>query len=81
VDSAHYRFSTDGGEAWSDWDMAACTGISGTAEIQTITASGVPFGQSREMANRIEFQIADMKGYTSTAIYTVHILYLPMVMK
>ena len=83
VDSAHYRFSTDGGEAWSDWDTATCTGISGTAEIQTITASGVPFGQSRETANRIEFQIADMKGYTSTAIYTVRsrLFYLPLVMK
>jgi hypothetical protein len=83
VDSARYRFSTDGGVSWSDWLVATCTGISGTTEIQTITASSVPFGQPRATANRIEFQIADVKGHTSTAIYTVRsrILYLPLIMK
>ncbi|MBL7064466.1 MAG: SpoIID/LytB domain-containing protein [Anaerolineae bacterium] len=91
VDSACYRFSTDGGASWSDWLVATCTDISGTTEMQTITAPSVPFGGAqgkpfgwpRETANRIEFQIADMKGYTSTAIYTVRsrILYLPLVMK
>jgi len=83
VDNARHRSSTDGGASWSDWCVAMCTGISGTTEMQTITASGVPFGQPRETANRIEFQIADMKGYTSTVIYTVHsrILYFPLVMK
>ena len=81
VDSARYRFSTDGGQSWSDWAVAACTGTSSTVEIQTITASAVPFGQPRETDNRIEFQIADMKGYTSTMSYTVRseIVYLPLV--
>jgi len=83
VDSACYRFSTDEGVSWSDWLVATCTGISGTAELQTITASDVPFGQPREMGNRIEFQIADVKGYTSTAAYTVYtrFFYLPLVFK
>ncbi|MDY6876974.1 MAG: SpoIID/LytB domain-containing protein [Chloroflexota bacterium] len=82
VDSALYRFSTDGAVSWSDWGPATCTGISGTNEIQTATVSGLPLGQPKEMANHVEFQIADMKGYTSTAIYTVPIrLYLPLVMR
>ena len=81
VDSARYRYSTDGGASWSDWATATCTGISGTTELQTITASDVPFGQPRRMANRVEFQIADMKGYTSTATHTVRsgIIYLPLI--
>ncbi len=71
VDSARTRFSTDGGVSWRDWITATCTGISGTNEVQTITASSVPFVYPRQTANRIQFQIADMHGYTSTAAYTV----------
>jgi hypothetical protein len=43
----------------------------------------VPFGKPTDIANRIEFHVADVKGYTSTAAYTVHIrlLYLPLVVK
>jgi hypothetical protein len=84
VDSAHYRYSTDGGQSWSGWLTATCTGSSGTAEIQTITASAVPFGQPRHTDNRIEFQVADMKGYTSSMSYTVRshwYMYLPLIMK
>ena len=105
VDSARYRFSTDGGVSWSDWSTATCTGISGTTETQTVTAASVSFdkasssdlrfsraiespkassfGQPRAAANRIEFQIADMKGYTGTAAYTVpsEFIYLPLVVK
>ncbi|MBC7250986.1 MAG: SpoIID/LytB domain-containing protein [Anaerolineae bacterium] len=83
VDSALYRYSTDGGLSWSEWLTATCSGNNGTTEIQTITASAVPFGQPRETDNRIEFQIADMKGYTSTMSYTVRseIVYLLLVMK
>jgi len=83
VDSARYRFSTDEGVSWSDWAPAACTGTSGTTEVQTITAPSVPFGKPTDIANRIEFHVADMVGYTSTAAYTVHIrlLYLPLVVK
>jgi len=82
VDSARYRLSTDGGLSWSNWAVAACTGISGTTEIQTITASAVPFGQPRETDNRIEFRIADMKGHTSSMSYSVRskILHLPLIL-
>jgi len=83
VDSGRYRFSTDGGASWSDWLVAACTGISTTVEMQTVTAPGVDFGQPRATANHIQFQVADMKGYTSTATYTVRsrIIYLPLVVR
>ena len=76
---------------WSDWETATCTGISGTTEIQTVTAASVSFdstsassfGQPRAAANRIEFQIADVKGYTGTAAYIVpsEFVYLPLVVK
>ncbi|MDY7042127.1 MAG: SpoIID/LytB domain-containing protein, partial [Chloroflexota bacterium] len=83
VDSASYRVSTDGGLSWSDWAAATCTGVSGTVEIQTITASAVPFGRPRETDNRIEFQITDVKGHTSSMSYTVrsNLVYLPLIMK
>lgn len=83
VDSARYRFSTDGGVSWGDWSEAGCTGISGTTEVQTIAASGVPFGRPRERDNHIEFQIADMKGYTGSMSYIVqsNLLYLPLIAK
>jgi hypothetical protein len=71
VNSARYRFSTDGGVAWSDWLTATCTGISGTTEVQTITAQAVPFGLPRTPSNHIQFRIADAIGLSSTAVYTV----------
>jgi hypothetical protein len=71
VNSARYRFSTDGGIAWSDWMTATCTGISGTTEVQTVTARAVPFGLPRTPSNRIQFRIADTAGLSSTAAYTV----------
>lgn len=83
VDSARYRFSTDGEASWGDWRAARCTGISGTTEIQTITASRVSFDQPWETGNHIEFCIANMKGYTSTVTYSVRsrIQYLPLVLQ
>lgn len=82
VDSARYRFSRDGGLSWSGWITAMCTGISGTAEVETISAPAVDFGQPWNSANCIEFQIADMKGYTSSVSYIVRsrILYLPLIL-
>jgi hypothetical protein len=71
VDSARYRYSSDGSASWSDWLAAECTGIGGTTEVQTVTASNVPFVRPSSMANRIQFRIADMVGLTSTAVYTV----------
>jgi len=84
VGSALYRYSTDGGQSWSDWLTATCTGDNGTAELETITASAVPFGQPRHSDNCIEFQIADMKGHTSSMSYTVRshwFIYFPLAMK
>jgi hypothetical protein len=71
VDSARYRFSEDGGISWSDWLTATCTGISGTTEVQTITTSAVPFSLPRTPSNRIQFRVADVAGFTSTATYVV----------
>jgi hypothetical protein len=71
VDSARYRFSTDGGASWSDWFTATCTGISGTTEVQTITTPAVPFGLPRTPSNRVQFRVADVAGITSTATYAV----------
>jgi hypothetical protein len=71
VDSARYRFSTDGGVSWSDWLTASCTGISGTTGVQTITAPAVPFGLPRTPSNQVQFRVADVAGITATATYVV----------
>jgi hypothetical protein len=71
VDSARYRFSTDGGGTWSDWFTATCTGISGTTEVQTVTAAAVPFDLPRTGLNQVQFRIADVGGLTSTSTYIV----------
>jgi len=82
VDSARYRFSTDGGLSWSDWATAACTGISGTTDVQTITAFDVPFGEPRAADNHVEFKIADMMGHTGSMSFTVRgrPVYLPLIL-
>lgn len=82
VDSARHRLSVDGGSSWGEWSVAACTGVSGTTELQTITAGNIALSPHLETAARIEFQIADMKGYTSTMSYTVQssVLYLPLIL-
>ncbi|MCP4539310.1 MAG: SpoIID/LytB domain-containing protein [Chloroflexi bacterium] len=71
VDSTRFRFSEDGGVSWSDWLAATCTGISGTNEMETITAPAVAFGLPRTPSNRIQFQVSDVAGLTSTASYVV----------
>jgi hypothetical protein len=71
VDGARYRFSKDGGASWSDWFAARCTGISGTNEVQTVTALAVPFGYPRTPSNRIQFRVTDMAGLTGAASYVV----------
>ncbi len=71
VDSARYRFSEDGGASWSGWLTATCTGISGTTDVQTITTSAVPFSLPRTPSNRVQFRVADVAGFTSTAAYVV----------
>jgi hypothetical protein len=83
VDSARHRLSIDGGSSWGEWSVAACTGVSGTTELQTITAGNIALSPHLETAARIEFQIADMKGYTSAMSYTVQssVLYLPLILQ
>jgi hypothetical protein len=83
VDSARYRFSTDGGLSWSGWAEAQCTGDGGTVELQTITVPAVGFGQPREQRNQIEFQITDMAGHVGSAVYVVRseTVYLPLALR
>lgn len=81
VDSARYRLSVDGGLSWGDWTPAACTGLSATVDVQTVTASAVPLSQSQEISGYIQFQIADMHGNIGATTYRVHrwTVYLPLV--
>ncbi len=71
VDSARYRISTDEGTSWGGWLTATCTGISGTTEVQTVTARMVGFGLPRTPSNRIQFQIADRLGQTGRVAFGV----------
>jgi hypothetical protein len=63
--------------------VAACTGVSGTTELQTIAADNIALSPHLETAARIEFEIADMRGHASTMSYTVQswALYLPLILR
>jgi uncharacterized repeat protein (TIGR01451 family) len=66
VESASYRYSTDGGASWdSPWLTATCSGDSGTTEAQTCVAASVPFGQNSRTMNVVEFSVSDMVSHTA----------------
>ncbi len=85
VDSAEYALSQDGGISWSEWRAAACTGVEGTTQTETVTADiqsslsgGVlaPFGETVTAevtgATHLRFRIADRAGNVSESpIYAV----------
>jgi hypothetical protein len=72
--SAYYSYSTDGGSTWSLWLPASCTGSDGSTDVETITASAVPFDQDSADQNQIQFEITDMAGNTGTSdVYTIQI--------
>jgi hypothetical protein len=62
--SARYRYSTDGGSSWSGWQAASVTGVNGSMNYETITASGVPFNKTSKDKNLIDFKIDDQAGNT-----------------
>ncbi len=71
VDSGRYRFTIDGGATWSAWLTATSTSVSGTMALQALSTAPVPFELPWHTANRIQFQVADMAGLTSTATFVV----------
>jgi hypothetical protein len=87
VNSAFYKYSTDGGGYWSDWITATCTGLTGTVEPQLVTATGVPFEQNGSTRNLIQFRISDVAGHSaSSVVHSVSIsvpytFYLPLIAK
>jgi len=67
-----YRYSTNGGSTWSEWQLGAITGSDGTKAFQTITAPNVPFNQQSASANRIQFAVRDVAGnWAYSSGYTV----------
>jgi hypothetical protein len=67
VASAQYRYSINGGAAWSGYFSATVTGVNGVTSMQTMTATAVPFNQDSGTQNKIELRIADMAGNVATA--------------
>ncbi len=64
VGSATVRVSQNGGISWSQAISASVTGVNGTADVQSVTAT-VVFSDGANL--RAQFQIADMKGFTATS--------------
>jgi len=62
--TAAVRYSTDGGQSWSAWQAATCSGTPGATTAQQIAAS-VPVGQGG--LNRVQFQIRDVAGNTGAS--------------
>ncbi len=79
VDSGEYCFSRNGGATCvGGWLPAAVTGVSGTLDVQVVTAAAVPFDQDSTLPelnqNTIQFRIADMNGATGASpLYVVYI--------
>ena len=73
VNTAAYRYSTNGGASWSGYFSATISGASGVTSTQTMTATNVPFGQDSADQNLVEFRIADVAGNANNAQYTVQI--------
>lgn len=66
-----YRYSTNGGTTWNGWQSLSSTGGYGTTASQTLTATGVAFGQN-SANNQIEFAIEDTAGnLANSPAYTV----------
>jgi hypothetical protein len=67
VDSAEYRYTTDGGSSWSSWESASCTGENCSTWVETITHESVPFGQDSMTDNMVQFRIEDMSRNVGTS--------------
>lgn len=79
--AAKYAYSKDNGGTWeinpansTIWFDAACTGSDGSANVETVTASNIPFNQDSPDQNKVKFQIQDVAGgITESTAYTVKI--------
>ena len=72
--SALFRYSIDGGNTWSNW-LSATMSLSNVLEGLVIASAG-PFTEG--LSNRIQFQVADNKGFVSTSpVYTVALDIVP----
>jgi hypothetical protein len=68
VGTAEYQFSRQG--QWSTWASAAATGEDRTISAQTVTASGIRFGQDSGPnvdETQVRFRISDMAGNRGTS--------------
>ena len=61
VTSAQYRISVEGGAIWSPWSDASCTGINGSAKVESVSATP-NFEQDSGTENLIQFRITNGKG-------------------
>lgn len=61
VTTAQYCYSIDGGQSWSEWITAYCTGIDGSQQPETITATTIYFGQDSppDQPFQVRFRISD----------------------
>jgi RHS repeat-associated protein len=62
VGSVEYQYTTDGGQSWSAWQSATCTGGAGSTVTETVGAT-VPFGRgSVGASHRVRFRVLDGVG-------------------
>jgi hypothetical protein len=84
VDSAVYRYSTDGGMTWSEWISATCSGINTSHQWETVTAPHIPFTMLASENRYLQFGIRDIAeagNWSTSAPYKALIwsIYLPLV--
>ncbi|HIQ05496.1 MAG TPA: SpoIID/LytB domain-containing protein [Anaerolineae bacterium] len=61
--TAAYSFSNDGGQQWSEWQLAATSALTGSARPETLSALAIPLGGEGADRNQVRFRVADVRGH------------------
>jgi len=91
VKSAAYRAAAGSGPTWDDWLPAACTGVDGSHDWETLTitspvalAGDVAVTSAAARPGSIQFRVRDLAAVPNEAhspVYTLYSIYLPLVVR
>ncbi|MBF0432476.1 MAG: T9SS type A sorting domain-containing protein [Fibrobacteria bacterium] len=63
--SGQYRYTTDGGQTWSEWEQGTIDIADGSKEQGTMTISGIPVTPANDSSVRVEITARDVNGNTA----------------
>jgi hypothetical protein len=83
TDLAAVRVSADGGQSWSDWLPAVCSGEDGSHYWETLTAV-IPVGRAAARTRQLQFRAYDRAAVPNvgkSSVYTRSWAFLPAVVR